>query len=74
MYRWYEDNVKPWFSSDKWSFDGIKTGLINAWDGAIQSIKNVWNRFANNLNQHLKFIIDPIIIAGTTVFQVVLLT
>ena len=69
VYRWYEDNVKPWFSSDKWSFDGIKTGLINAWDGAIQSIKNVWNRFANNLNQHLKFTIDPIVIAGTTVFS-----
>lgn len=69
VYRWYEDNVKPWFSSDKWSFDGIKTGLINAWDGAIQAIKNVWNRFANNLNQHLKFTIDPIIIAGTTVFS-----
>lgn len=69
VYRWYEDNVKPWFSSDKWRFDGIKTGLTNAWDGAIQAIKNVWNRFANNLNQHLKFTIDPIVIAGTTVFS-----
>ena len=67
--NWWNNNVTPWFSSEKWNFEGIKTGLKNAWDGAIKAIKEAWNTFANGLNSNLKFTINPIVISGKTVFS-----
>ena len=68
-YRWYEDNVKPWFSKEKWNFSGIANGLKEAWNSAIESIKIIWNKFANYLNANLTFTINPIVVSGRTIFS-----
>lgn len=69
VYRWYEDNVKPWFSKEKWNFSGIANGLKEAWNSAIESIKSIWNKFANYLNANLTFTINPIVVSGQTIFS-----
>ena len=69
VYRWYEDNVKPWFSKEKWNFSGIANGMKEAWNSAIESIKSIWNKFANYLNANLTFTINPIVVSGQTIFS-----
>ncbi len=69
IYNWWNDNVSPWFEKDKWSFSGIKEGLSEAWNAAINSIKQIWNRFASWLNEKLTWTINPISIGGKTVFE-----
>lgn len=41
-----------------------KDGLSNAWNNAIEAVKQIWNRFANWINDKLNFSWDPITIAG----------
>ena len=53
IYQWYEQHIKPWFSKEKWSFDGIKQGLQEGFNNAIEGAKQIWNSFANWLNQYL---------------------
>lgn len=53
VYQWYEQYVKPWFSKEKWSFDGIRQGLTEGFNNAIAGAKQIWNSFANWLNQYL---------------------
>ncbi len=69
LYNWWNDNVSPWFEKDKWSFSGIKEGLSEAWNAAIDSIKQIWNGFASWLNEKLTWTINPISIGGKTVFE-----
>ena len=69
IYKWYEENVKPWFSSEKWNFSGIANGMKEAWNSAIESIKSIWNKFANYLNANLTFTINPIVVSGQTIFS-----
>lgn len=69
IYKWYEDNVKPWFSKEKWSFSGIKEGLKTAFDSAIKAIKAVWNSFAEWFNDKMTFTLQPLNIAGKTIFS-----
>lgn len=69
IYNWWNENVTPWFDKDKWSFSGIKEGLSESWNAAIDSIKQIWNKFASWLNDKLTWTIDPISIAGKTVFE-----
>ena len=69
IYNWWNENVTPWFDKDKWSFSGIKEGLSEAWNAAINSVKQIWNKFAGWLNDKLTWTIDPISIAGKTVFE-----
>ena len=66
---WWDENVSPWFTKEKWSFSGIKEGLSEAWNAAINSIKQIWNRFASWLNEKLTWTINPISIGGKTVFE-----
>lgn len=66
---WWEKDVEPWFEKKKWQFDGIKDGLSTAWENAIESIKQIWNRFANWLNEKLTWEIEPIVIMGKTIFE-----
>lgn len=69
FYNWWNDDVAPWFEKDKWSFDGIRNGLESAWTAAIEGIKKIWNKFAGWLNEKLTWTIDPVSIAGKTVFE-----
>lgn len=69
FYGWWNEDVVPWFDKDKWSFDGVKDGMKSAWDAAIEAVKKVWNRFAGWLNEKMSWTIDPVTIAGKTVFD-----
>lgn len=68
LYKWWSDDVEPFFNKDAWSWDGIKEGLTTSWEIAIEAIKNVWNTFANWLNDKLSWEIAPISIAGKEIF------
>lgn len=61
--KWW-NNVKSYFTTEKWTWSGIKDGLSNAWNNAIAAVKQIWNRFANWINDKLNFSWDPITIAG----------
>lgn len=61
--KWW-NNVKSYFTTEKWTWSGIKDGLSNAWNNAIEAVKQIWNRFANWINDKLNFSWDPITIAG----------
>lgn len=69
FYGWWNEDVVPWFDKDKWSFDGIEDGMKSAWDAAIEAVKKVWNKFAGWLNEKMNWTIDPVTIAGKTVFD-----
>ena len=43
--------------------------MSKSFDSAVSAIKSIWNRFANWLNDKLTWEIDPITIAGKTVFE-----
>lgn len=70
IYRWYNDNVKPWFSKENWSFSGIKEGLSAAWDGAVKAIKDIWNKFAQWLNEKLTINIDTSSLIGQGISEI----
>ena len=61
--KWW-NNVKSYFTTEKWTWSGIKDGLSNAWNNAIAAVKQIWNRFANWINDKLNFSWDPVTIAG----------
>lgn len=61
--KWW-NNVKSYFTTEKWTWSGIKDGLSNAWNNAIAAVKQIWNSFANWINDKLNFSWDPITIAG----------
>lgn len=46
----------------------VKEALLSAWDSVISGLKDLWNKFANFMNQHLTWNIDPVVILGQTVF------
>lgn len=61
--NWW-NNVKSYFTTEKWTWSGIKDGLSNAWNNAIESIKKIWNKFANWINDKLNFSWDPVTVSG----------
>ena len=61
--KWW-NNVKSYFTTEKWTWSGIKDGLSNAWNNAIAAVKQFWNSFANWINDKLNFSWDPVTIAG----------
>ena len=67
--KWYNDKVKPFFSSDNWNFSGIKDGLKSAWNGAVESIKSIWNNFANWFNQKMNIRLGKIEVLGEVLFE-----
>lgn len=69
IYRWYNDNVKKWFDKKNWTFAGIKDGLVSSWEGAIEGIKAVWNKFASWFNSKMKLELPKIEIDGKTIFK-----
>lgn len=68
FYKWWKD-VGEYFDKKAWTWDGIKEGLSASWNAAIDSIKNIWNTFANWLNDKLTWEIEPVYVAGTKVFD-----
>ena len=69
--KWFEDDVKPWFTKEKWvdALSGIKDAFESVWTAAMESIKAIWNKFANFLNDKLTFEIKAIEIGGKRVFD-----
>lgn len=69
--QWWNNDVLPNFTKNKWegAIKGIKEAFESTWEGAIASIKQIWNKFANWLNEKLTWTIDPINIMGQTVFS-----
>lgn len=65
--KWYDEKVKPWFSEDKWSWDGIKKGLSEAFNNAIDAVKEIWNSFANWLNDKLTWTIPAVTVFGNKI-------
>ena len=61
--KWW-NNVKSYFTTEKWTSSGIKDGLSNAWNNAIAAVKQIWNRFANWINDKLNFSWDPVVVLG----------
>lgn len=61
--KWW-NNVKSYFTTEKWTWSGIKDGLYNAWNNAIEAVKQIWNRFANWINDKLNFSWDPVVVLG----------
>lgn len=61
--KWW-NNVKSYFTTEKWTWSGIKNGLSNAWNNAIEAVKQIWNRFANWINDKLNFSWEPVTVAG----------
>ena len=68
---WWEEHVLSWFSKEKWTsgLSGVKDGFEGAFSAAFDAVKQLWNRFANWLNEKLNFDIDPIEIGGIRVFD-----
>ena len=64
---WWNNNVSPWFTKEKWSFTGIKDGLSEGFNRAIEGIKGIWNGFAKWLNDKLNFKWDAVKIGGKQV-------
>lgn len=61
--KWWDD-VKSHFTTEKWTWSGIKSGLSTAWNNAIAAVKQIWNKFADWMNEKLNFSWDPVTIAG----------
>lgn len=69
--KWWDESIHPWFTAEKWAElgQGIKDGLTQAFNGALDAVKQVWNQFATWLNEKLTWQIEPISILGKTVFD-----
>lgn len=65
---WY-GNMQTYFQENKWNFSGISNGLSTAFNSAIDSVKRIWNSFANWLNEKLTWNIEPIKVFGKTIFD-----
>ena len=58
--KWFEEDIKPWFTEEKWSgiFSGIGGAFESIWDGITKVFKEKWNMFADWLNEKLTIKID----------------
>ena len=63
FYKWWS-GVEKHFDKNAWTWDGIKEGLSQSWENAIEAIKNIWNTFADWLNDKLNFSWDAATIMG----------
>ncbi len=62
--KWFEASVSPIFSIDKWNFSGIADGLSQAWENAVATIKGIWNKFVEWINEKLDFSWSPVSVMG----------
>lgn len=68
---WWNQHVIKWFTKEKWTsgLNGIKEGFKAAFNAAVGAAKQIWNDFAEWLNEKLTFTIDPITVMGKTVYE-----
>ena len=68
---WWNQHVTKWFTKEKWTsgLNGIKEGFKVAFNAAVDAAKQIWNDFAEWLNEKLTFTIDPITVMGKTVYE-----
>ena len=64
FYKWWNERVKPKFTKERWTFNGIKDGIEQAFNNAIGGAKQIWNNFANWVNDKLSFSWNAVVIAG----------
>jgi hypothetical protein len=64
FYKWWNERVKPKFTKERWTFNGIKDGIEQAFNNAIAGAKQIWNNFANWVNDKLSFSWNAVVIAG----------
>lgn len=69
IYKWWTEDVVPFFSENNWNFDGITKGLSTSWQGAIESIKLLWNQFAVWLNEKLTIRVDVNTVLGKQIYD-----
>lgn len=69
--NWWNQHVTKWFTKEKWTsgLNGIKEGFKAAFNAAVDAAKQIWNDFAEWLNEKLTFTIDPITVMGKTVYE-----
>lgn len=57
--NWWTNDVMPWFTKDKWVgiMGGIKDGFEAAFDSAVNTAKDILNRFITKVNSffHISF-------------------
>lgn len=53
----WDDSIAPWFTKEKWSElgEGIKDGLAEAFENAINEVKRLWNDFATWIEDNTFF-------------------
>ena len=56
--KWWDEHVSPYFTKEKWNLSGIKDGLEESFNAAIDGIKGIWNGFASWINEALKLDFD----------------
>lgn len=64
FYKWWNERVKPKFTKERWTFNGIKDGIEQAFNNAIAGAKQIWNNFANWVNDKLSFSWNAVVVAG----------
>lgn len=60
----FESNVENTFKSSNWTFNGVREGLDKTFGSAIDSIKEIWNKFAEWFNEKLDFSWDSVTVFG----------
>lgn len=64
---WWDNNVAPIFSAEKWTFDGIAKGLKASFGNAIKGVKQLWNDFADWINENLSWDVPSVNIGDKTI-------
>lgn len=67
------EEIKSHFSAFKvnieTTFVNLGESVKQSWNNMIESIKQIWNKFATWMNEKLTWTIDPVVVAGKTLFE-----
>lgn len=68
---WYTDNVKPWFTYEKWAnlFNDVKLAIKQKTKDAINGAIELFNRFIGWVNEKMSFSWGSLTIAGKTLVE-----
>ena len=67
IYTWWTEHVEPFFDENKWTFDGIAKGLKASFGNAIKGVKQLWNDFADWINENLSWDVPSVNIGDKTI-------
>lgn len=64
--KWFEKDVKPWFSKQKWfqAMTGIKDAFSQSWKNAVNVAIEIMNKFIEFVNNHMHFEWEPVKVMG----------